>query len=244
MEGYDARTYGDRIAEVYDDWYADAPFLETDASVELLAELAGGGPALELAIGTGRVALPLAERGVEVHGIEASEAMVAKLRAKPGGERIPVTVGDFADVGVDGSYRLVYLVFNTLFALQSQDEQVRCFQNVAAHLTDGGVFALDAFVPDPARFRQGGVSVSRVEADRVHLDVTHLDAAAQTSRSQHVVVSAGGVELYPVSIRWAYPAEIDLMSRLAGLRLRERLGGWRREPFTASSTRHVSIYEK
>lgn len=244
MDRYDASTYGDRIAGVYDDWYEDAAFLETDATVEALAELAGDGPVLELAIGTGRVALPLAGRGIEVHAIEASEAMLVKLREKPGGDRISVTMGDFADVGVEGRYPLVYLVFNTLFALRTQDEQVRCFENVAAHLLDGGVFAIDAFVPDPARFKQGGVSVSRVEVDRIHVDVTLLDAAAQTSRSQHVVVSAGGVRLYPVSIRWAYPAEIDLMARLAGLRLRERWGSWRKEPFTAASGRHVSIYEK
>jgi SAM-dependent methyltransferase len=244
VDRYDASTYGDRIAGVYDDWYEDAAFLETEATVEALAELAGAGPALELAVGTGRVALPLAARGTEVHGIEASEAMAAKLREKPGGDGIPVTMGDFADVGVDGRYPLVYLIFNTLFALESQDEQVRCFENVAGHLVDGGVFAIDAFVPDPARFRQGGFSVTSVEVDRVRLDLTLLDAAAQTSRSQHVVLSEEGVRLYPVSIRWAYPAEIDLMARLAGLRLRARWGSWRKEPFTAASGRHVSIYEK
>src|SRR5262245_4385660 len=131
MEGYGPETYGNRIADVYDQWYAEAPFLETESSVELLAELAGDGPVLELAIGTGRLALPLAERGTEVHGVDASEAMVAKLREKPGGERIPVTMGDFADVPVDGSYRLIYLAFNTLFALLTQEDQLRCFANAA-----------------------------------------------------------------------------------------------------------------
>src|SRR5207237_5808246 len=155
MEGYDASTYGERIADVYDEWYAEAEFLETDAVVAMLAELAGAGPALELAIGTGRVALPLAERGIEVHGIDASEAMVEKLRAKPGGVDIPTTVGDFADVGVEASYSLVYIVFNTFFALPTQQDQVRCFRNVAAHLTEDGVFALEAFVPDPTYYAHG-----------------------------------------------------------------------------------------
>src|SRR5581483_9804184 len=149
MEGYDAATYGERIADVYDEWYAEAAFLETEAAVAKLAELAGEGPVLELAVGTGRVALPLAQRGLEVHGIDASEAMVAKLREKPGGDAIPVTIGDFADVAVDGRYALVYVVFNTLFALESQDEQVRCFRNVAARLEPGGAFVVEAFVPEP-----------------------------------------------------------------------------------------------
>ena len=199
---------------------------------------------LELAIGTGRVACRLPGAGSRSRDRSPPRRCWRKLRAKPGGDRTVCELGDFADVGSTGRYPLVYLVFNTLFALRTQDEQVRCFENVAAHLLDGGVFAIDAFVPDPARFKQGGVSVSRVEVDRIHVDVTLLDAAAQTSRSQHVVVSAGGVRLYPVSIRWAYPAEIDLMARLAGLRLRERWGSWRKEPFTAASGRHVSIYEK
>jgi SAM-dependent methyltransferase len=242
VEGYGPETYGDRIADVYDELYADAPFLETDATVDLLAQLAGGGPALELAIGTGRVALPLAARGVEVHGVDASERMVAKLRAKPGGDSIPVTIGDFADVPVDGEYPLIYVVFNTFFALQSQDEQVRCLENVAARLTPEGAFAMDAFVPDPARFAGGRVSVSRIEDDLVQLEVTKLDPVEQRSLSQHVVLTPEGARFYPVSVRWAYPPELDLMARLAGLRLRERWGGWRREPFTADSTRHVSVY--
>jgi SAM-dependent methyltransferase len=242
VEGYGPETYGDRIADVYDELYADAPFLETDATVDLLAQLAGGGPALELAIGTGRVALPLAARGVEVHGVDASERMVAKLRAKPGGDSIPVTIGDFADVPVDGEYPLIYVVFNTFFALQSQDEQVRCLENVAARLTPEGAFAMDAFVPDPARFAGGRVSVSRIEDDLVQLEVTKLDPVEQHSLSQHVVLTPEGARFYPVSVRWAYPPELDLMARLVGLRLRERWGGWRREPFTADSTRHVSVY--
>jgi SAM-dependent methyltransferase len=243
VEGYDASTYGDHIADVYDAWYGEAAFLETGEAVEALAELAGTGPALELAIGTGRIALPLAERGVEVHGIDASEAMVDKLREKPGGEAIPVTIGDFADVGVADSYSLVYVVFNTFFALPSQDEQVRCFQNVAARLAPGGVFAVEAFVPEPDKY-QGLVNVSKIAGDEVQLNMHLVDRAEQRSQSQHIVMTPEGARFYPVSIRWAYPAELDLMARLAGLRLRRRWAGWKREPFSKASGKHVSVYEQ
>jgi SAM-dependent methyltransferase len=228
---------------VYDAWYGEAAFLETGEAVEALAELAGTGPALELAIGTGRIALPLAERGVEVHGIDASEAMVDKLREKPGGEAIPVTIGDFADVGVADSYSLVYVVFNTFFALPSQDEQVRCFQNVAARLAPGGVFAVEAFVPEPDKY-QGLVNVSKIAGDEVQLNMHLVDRAEQRSQSQHIVMTPEGPRFYPVSIRWAYPAELDLMARIAGLRLRRRWAGWKREPFTKASGKHVSVYEQ
>jgi SAM-dependent methyltransferase len=243
MEDYDVTTYGERIADVYDEWYGEAAFLETDAAVTALAELAGGGPVLELAIGTGRVALPLAARGLEVHGIDASEAMVARLRAKPAGDAIPVTMGNFVDVGVDGRYSLVYLVFNTLFALDSQDEQVRCFQNVAAHLVDGGAFVIEAFIPEPERF-DGRVGVSRIGADLVQLDTSLVDRNEQRSESQHVVLTPAGVRFFPVRLRWAYPAELDLMARLAGLRLRERWSSWTKEQFTKASSKHVSVYEQ
>jgi hypothetical protein len=243
MEGYDASTYGERIAEVYDQWYGQAEFLETDAAVAALAGLAGGGPVLELAIGTGRIALPLSGQGLEVHGIDSSESMVAKLREKPGGDRIPVTMGDFAAVGVDGRYALVYLVFNTLFALDSQEQQVLCFQNVAAHLADGGAFVIEAFVPEPERF-DGSVRVSKLDADFVQLETSLVDRKEQRSESQHVVLTPEGLRFYPVRIRWAYPAELDLMARLAGLRLRERWSNWGREPFTKTSRKHVSVYEQ
>jgi hypothetical protein len=243
MKDYDASTYGDRIADVYDQWYDNAAFLDRDAAVETLTDLAADGPALELAIGTGRVALPLRERGVEVHGIDASEAMVAKLREKPGGDAVRVTIGDFADVAVDGRFRLVYVVFNTFFALDSQDEQIRCFVNVAAHLTDDGVFVIEAFVPEPDRF-DGNVRVSRIDADTVQLDASLVDRAEQRSESRHVVITPTGAKFYPVRIRWSYPSELDLMARLAGLRLRHRWGGWRDQPFTKTSPRHVSVYER
>jgi SAM-dependent methyltransferase len=240
---YGPETYGDRIADVYDDWYAAAAFLETEASVELLAELAGDGPVLELAIGTGRLGLPLAARGLEVHGIDASEAMVAKLREKPGSDRIPVTMGDFADVGVDGSYRLIYVAFNTLFALLTQENQLRCFANAAAHLADGGVFLIDVFVPDVTRFdRNQRFQTNSVSTTEVNLDASRHDAITQRIDSVHVVLTEEGTRLYPVNLRYAFPSELDLMARLAGLELKERWGGWRREPFTAASQRHVSVY--
>ena len=242
MKGYEAATYGDRIAEVYDLTYPDLP---TDATVSFLAELAGPGPALELAIGTGRIALPLAAHAVEVHGIDASEAMVAKLREKPGGSDIAVTMGDFADVGVDVRFRLVFVVFNTFFGLLTQDDQLRCFRNVADRLTDDGAFVLEAFVPDLTRFdRNQRVSTTRVEVDEVWLHADLHDAPSQRVSSQHVVVTEEGVRLYPVSIRYAWPSELDLMAKLAGLRLRERHGGWNREPFGAASQQHVSVYER
>ena len=242
MEGFEARTYGDLIADIYDELYGE---LDPTAAVDTLAALAGDGPVLELAIGTGRIALPLAERGVEVHGIDVSEAMVERLRAKPGGDRIPVTMGDFADVGVDGPFSLVFVGFNTFFALTSQDEQVRCFANVAERLTPNGVFALEGFVPDLTRFRQHqSVNAITVELDHVMLDVSRHDPVAQRVDAHHVFIRESGVRLQPVQIRYAWPAELDLMARLAGLRLRERWSGWERSPFTADSGRHVSVYER
>ena len=243
MKGFDATTYGDRIADIYDELYEG--MLDTDSTVELLAELAGKGPVLELAVGTGRVAIPLAERGIEVHGIDSSESMVERLRAKEGGDRISVTMADFAEVGVDGRFSLIFVVFNTLFALTSQEEQVRCFRNVAEHLEDDGSFVVEVFVPDVARFDHGQrVSADRVEVDRVVLEASLHDPVGQRVVSQHVVIGETGNRLVPVHIRYAWPSELDLMARLAGLRLKDRWGGWRRESFPAESTRHVSVYEK
>jgi SAM-dependent methyltransferase len=218
--------------------------LDTDGAVAFLAELAGSGPVLELAIGTGRIALPLAERGIDVRGIDASEEMVARLRSKPGGASIPVASGDFVDVAVEGRYTLVYVVFNTLFALQTQEEQVRCFANVAAHLADEGVFVVEAFVPDLTRFdRDQRVEVNRVGLEDVWLNVDRHHPAEQRLESQHVRLSQQGIRFYPVRIRYAYPSELDLMARLAGLRLRERFAGWKNEPYTGSTGTCVSVYE-
>ena len=242
MEDYGPSTYGDRIADVYDAHVADLG-LDTEGAVETLASLAGDGPVLELAIGTGRLALPLTERGLEVHGIDASEAMVAKLREKPGGDTITVTMGDFADVAVDVDYSLIFVVFNTFFGLPSQEHQVRCFANAATHLTEGGLFLLEVFLPDLGRFDRGQrTQVTRVDPDQVFLDASRHDPVTQVIESDHVVITEAGTKLYPVNLRYAFPGELDLMARLAGLELKDRWGDWNREPFTASSPRHVSVY--
>jgi SAM-dependent methyltransferase len=241
-EEYGPSTYGEKVAEVYDEHTAHIE-LDTEGTVERLAELAGGGPVLELAIGTGRLALPLAELGLEVHGIDASEAMVAKLREKPGGAELPVTMGDFADVGVEGRYPLIFVGFNTFFALRSQEDQVRCFANVAAHLTDEGLFVLEGFFPDLARYdRDQRVSVMRLDSGEVMLDVSRHDPVAQRVEASHIVITEEGTKLYPVNLRYAFPSELDLMARLACLELKERWGGWRKEEFGPHSQRHVSVY--
>jgi len=237
---YADETYGERVAGVYDEWHPNYdPF-----AIDMLAELAHGGRALELGIGTGRIALPLSERNVEVHGIDAAQSMISRLRSKPGSDRITVTQGSFADVAVEGEFALVYVVFNTFFALSSQDEQVRCFANVAAHLSRDGCFVIEAFVPDPTRFHHNQVnSVTKVTEERVELDVGRHDATVQRVISQKVILTDGGnVRLYPVQIRYAWPSELDLMARLAGLQLRERWGNWNREPFTSESQKHISVY--
>ena len=245
MNDYQESTYGDRIADVYDELHANLGTPEQVAPmVDMLAELAGSGRALELGIGTGRIALPLAARGVEVHGIDSSEAMVQKLRQKPGGEAIPVTLGDFVELDLRERYSLIYVVFNTFFAPLSQEDQVRCFMNVARHLTEGGVFLIEAFVPDPARFVGGqSIRAGMVNADRVSIDVSGHDPAAQTVTTSHVYITQDGVRLCPVELRYVWPSELDLMGRLAGLTLRHRLSDWQGSPFTASSTNHVSVYE-
>jgi hypothetical protein len=243
VEGYGEHTYGDRVAEIYDRLYADA--FDVVGTVETLVRLAGAGRALELAIGTGRIALPLSEHGVDVTGIDASQAMVAKLRSKPGGSDITVRMGDFADVDAEGTFSLIFVVFNTFFALPSQEEQVRCFANVARHLDDTGVFVLEAFVPDVTRFdRNQRVSVEDIALDEIQLDVAKHDPVSQRVDAQHVFLTSGGVRLYPIHIRYAWPSELDLMARLAGLRLRHRWAGWRGEPFDARSEGHVSVYER
>lgn len=239
MNFYSDETYGESVAGVYDEWFS-----EYDShAIEMLAELAQGGRALELGIGTGRFALPLSAKNVEVHGIDAANSMISRLRAKPGSDRITIKQGNFADVPVTGKFKLVYIVFNTFFALSSQDEQVRCFRNVAAHLTPDGCFVIEAFVPDLNRFTGGQVNwATKVTTDEVQLDVGTHDAARQKVTSQKVVIKDGDVRLYPVQIRYAWPSELDLMARLAGLRLRERWSSWQREPFSSESGKHISIF--
>ena len=241
MENYEATTFGERHAGVYDDV---SQRTDTPATVALLEQLARGGPVLELAVGTGRVALPLAARGLRVDGVEISPAMIAELRAKPGGDQISITVGDFADVPVDGRYLLIFVVFNTLFNLLTQDDQVRCFENVAAHLADDGSFVVEAFVPAfLTRLRNDQyVDAEAVGVDEVRLDVCRHDPVTQRLDESHVVFSPAGVRLYPVATRYAWPSELDLMARLAGLRLKDRWAGWNREPFKSRSGAHVSVY--
>jgi SAM-dependent methyltransferase len=233
-------SFGQDTAAVYD----AQPRGDEQAAVSFLHQLAGEGPALELAVGTGRIALPLAARGVRVDGIDFSPAMVARLRAKPGGEDLSVTMGDFADVPVDGTYRLIYVVFNTLFNLLAQDDQVRCFQNVARHLTADGRFVVEAFVPTfLTRLRDDQyVDAEQVGVDRVVFDIGRHNPVTQRLEETHVVLSASGVRLFPIVTRYAWPSELDLMARLAGLHLEARWGGWEREPFSASSRMHVSVY--
>lgn len=233
-------SFGEHVAARYD----DVPRGDEAAAVAFLERLAAGGPALELAIGTGRIALPLAARGVPVHGIDLAPAMIAQLRRKPGGDQIPVTLGSFADVPVAGRFRLIYVVFNTLFNLLTQDEQVRCFENVAAHLTEDGAFVVEAFVPAfLIRLRDDQyVDAEHVGVDEVRLDVARHDPVAQRLYESHVSLTAGGIRLNPIVSRYAWPSELDLMARIAGLRLNERWGGWRHEPFDAASRLHVSVY--
>lgn len=217
---------------------------DEEACVAFLAPFAQSGPALELGIGTGRIALPLVARGVRVDGIDLSPAMVDQLRARPGGDQLAVTIGDMADVPVPGTYRLVYVVFNTFFNLLTQDDQVRCFQNVAAHLTGDGSFVVEAYVPTFLyRLRNDQyVDAESIQVEEVRLDVLRHDIATQRIEESHVSFSSAGVRLNPVVQRYAWPSELDLMARIAGLRLRERWGGWHREPFTSTSSNCVSVY--
>ena len=240
MNFYSDETYGERVAGVYDDWYTHVD----PHSIDLLAELAGSGRALELGIGTGRIAVPLAERNVRVAGLDAAPSMVDRLKAKPGSENIEVKLGNFADVAIDGEFDLVYVVFNTIFALGSQEEQVRCFRNVASHLSKRGCFLIEAFVPNLNRFNGGQVNwATKVTEEVVELDVGQHDAASQQVIAQKVVITDGNIRLYPVQIRYAWPAELDLMAQLAGLRLRDRWSSWQRTPFDGQSGKHISIYE-
>ena len=247
MEQFDETTYGERIAGIYDELYGG----HEEAAIELLYELAGvvraggrgTGRALELGIGTGRVALPLRQRGIDVGGIDASAAMIARLRAKPGGAEIPVVQGSFAEFDLEARFDLVYVVFNTFWGLLTQEDQIRCFQSVAGHLTPDGLFLLEVFVPDLCRFdAHQTVRTSHVGQDEVHLDVTQHDPVKQQVTSQHVHLSEAGIRLYPVVLRYAWPSELDLMARLAGLELNRRWGSWQKGPFGPDSSTHISVY--
>jgi SAM-dependent methyltransferase len=240
---HDDGYFGEDVASRYDD---DAEIFAAEAVdpvVDLLVDLAAGGRALELGIGTGRIALPLSRRGVAVHGIDLSRAMVERLRAKPGAESIGVTVGDFATARADGTFSLAYLVFNTISNLTTQDAQVDCFRNVAAHLEPGGCFLIENGVPSLRRLPPGERYVPFHVSDR-RLGFDEYDVARQGLISHHLTIEPDGTaRRISVPFRYTWPAELDLMARLAGMRLRNRWGGWRREPFTSDGEFHVSVWE-
>ena len=236
--------FGERVAARYDESSAEMFEPESvDPVVDFLAELAGSGRALEFGIGTGRIAVPLAQRGVPVRGIELSNAMAARLRAKPGAQEIGVTIGDFSTTTVDGTFSVAYLVDNTILNLTTQAKQVACFRNVAAHLEPGGCFVIEVLVPDLQRLPPGETSRPfNLSDDHVGLD--EYDVANQGLRSHHFTLVDGTWEYLTFPFRYAWPAEFDLMAELAGMRLRERWSGWKREPFTSDSRKHVSVWEK
>ena len=236
--------FGEHVAARFDERYAyqsDPAVL--DPIVAFLADLASDGAALEFGIGTGRVALPLAQRGVPVHGIDLSEAMLARLRAKPGAEEIELMVGDFATTTVDRTFSLVYLVANTIMNLTTQDEQVACFANAARHLEPGGCFVIEVAVPGLQRLPPGE-TFQPFDVTAGHLGFDEYDVARQGLVSHHYWITVGNVEVLSPPFRYVWPSELDLMARLAAMSLRERWGDWTREPFTSDSTKHVSVWEK
>jgi SAM-dependent methyltransferase len=236
--------FDERIAARYDADAADMfePAV-LDPTVNFLADLAGTGDALELGIGTGRIALPLSRRGIRVHGIDLSQAMTARLRAKPGADDIDVTIGDFATASVGRTFQLAYLVFNTIMNLTTQDEQVECFRNVAAHLNPGGRFVIEVEIPGLQRLPPGE-TVRAFTVSPTRLGFDEFDIAKQILFSHHYWAVDGQLEVFSAPYRYVWPAELDLMARIAGMTLRERWSGWNREPFTSDSTKHVSVWEK
>jgi SAM-dependent methyltransferase len=236
--------FGESVARRYDE--DEAAMFEPsiiEATVEFLGGLAGAGPALELGIGTGRIALPLAARGVRVDGIDLSSAMVERLRAKPGGSEIEVAVGDFATATIGGNFALVYLVFNTIMNLTTADQQLRCFENAATHLAPGGRFVIEVSVPQLQRLAPGE-TIHPFDVGETHLGFDEYDVVSQRMISHHYTISGGSVRVAAVPFRYVWPSELDLMARLAGMRLSERWGSFKRDPFTAESASHVSVWEK
>jgi SAM-dependent methyltransferase len=236
--------FGERVAARYDESSAEMfdPAV-VEPVVDVLADLAGDGRALEFGIGTGRVALPLARRGVPVHGIELSKAMAARLRAKPGGDDIGVTIGDFATATVDATFSVAYLVFNTIGNLTTQAAQVACFRNAAAHLEPGGCFVIEVGVP-ALQWLPPGETARVFHISETRWGIDEYDVAGQGLRSHHFEVIDGSVEHFSVPLRYVWPSELDLMAQLAGMGLHERWSDWSREPFTSDSRKHVSVWEK
>jgi SAM-dependent methyltransferase len=239
---FDAAAYGRSAAHDYDELYAE---LDPSTAAETLADLADGGPVVEFGIGTGRLALPLARRGLVIHGIDGSPEMAALLQRKPGGEDIPVVIGDFSEVTVGNDFGLVILAFNTIYALPSQEAQVACFRNAARHLRPGGRFVIEAWVPDLGAFRNGtAVRPVQIHDRHVELEVARLHSAEQMMSTTKVHISDGGIRLIPANHRYAWPSELDLMARLAGMRLAYRWEDWKRTQFHDASTAHISVWEK
>ncbi|MEU5189571.1 class I SAM-dependent methyltransferase [Streptomyces klenkii] len=243
MKGFDPRaSFGYEVSRQYD----DDPRGDEAETVDFLARLAGRQrSALEFAVGTGRIALPLMRAGVRVDGIELSQDMVDRMREKPGGDQVDVTMGDMSRITTDRTYGLVYLVFNTIGNLLTQEDQVRCFENAAGHLTDDGVFVLECRIPTaPSRPGHQYLDTMQIGLEHVDVDAGQYDPLTQILDVSHIRISGAGIRLFPISLRLAHPPEFDLMARIAGLRLRERWGGWKGEPYTAASWRHISVYER
>lgn len=239
---FDPAQYGRSAAADYDRLYAG---LDTSDAAGTLAQLAAGGPVVEFGIGTGRLALALAERGLTVHGIDGSPDMVSALRGKPGGERIPVVTGDFSKVTAGTDFALAFLAINTIYALPSQDAQVECFRNAARHLRPGGYFVVEAWVPDVGAFRNGtALRPVQIHGQHVELEAARIHPVDQTMLTTKVHLSGEGIRLIPANHRYAWPSEMDLMARLAGMRLVHRWENWKREPFRDESTTHISAWEK
>jgi SAM-dependent methyltransferase len=239
MDEFRPNSYGDRIHKIFDDLFAT---YDPDC-IGVLSQLTGSGPALELGIGTGRIALPLRASGVEVHGIDASEKMLDVLKRKTEADPIQVTLGDFSDFSLDRRYPLIYVVFNTIYALTTQEDQIRCFYSVARHLTPGGKFVVEAFRPNQSRFVDDQtVRVLNIGESKVELEATEHDPVEQTIVSQRIYLDEEGIRLYPVKLRYIWASEMDLMARLTGFELAERWGSWQKTPYSSSSPKHISVY--
>ncbi|WP_434739739.1 class I SAM-dependent DNA methyltransferase [Micromonospora sp. SH-82] len=245
MEGFELSTYGDAIADLFDDfgWAGDPG--DTEETIQWLADNAGDGPVLELGVGTGRVAVPLANRGIDVHGIDASEGMLGKLKAKPGGDRVTVHVADFTDFTLPYTFSMAYAVFDTLPFVTDQESQIRCFERVADVLAPGGRFVVQCSIPDPARYDRGQrTQTLRVEKDHVLMTFTRRERITQRSAIQFAVLGAEGIKFFPMYVRSVMPSEMDLMARVAGLTLEAQWADWAGRPLVDSCQRYISIYRK
>jgi SAM-dependent methyltransferase len=243
MRGYDPTSYGDAFADIYDEWYADISNIQ--ATVAALVPLADGQPLLELGIGTGRLAVPLSEQGLEVHGIDTSQAMVDRMLAKPGGDRISVVIGDMATDLPPGPFGIVFVAYNTFFSNLTAEAQQDCFGEVARRLSAGGRFVMEAFVPEDPPRSGSDVAVRSIAADRVVLSVSRHDPVTQLAEGQYVeITESGGVKLRPWSIRYATPTQLDAMAEIAGLVLERRSSDWVGGSFDATSPHHISVWRR